>query len=179
MSTGGRRRRIRPGQNRRRVAHVPDITAFLPEGPVILFDARVRLWGINEAARQWLVAAGKDSDLPEKVRQFRESGKHGGFLGIGPLEAHITVLGSGKRRRYLVHLPPQLELTPAERLLSAAQIQVARRAAAGATLAEIAQAMQRSIETVRAQLREVYRKLEVSRRVELARVLVAKRSAGG
>ena len=54
---------------------------------------------------------------------------------------------------------------------SPAQRETVKYAAAGATLSEIAQALGRKPETVRTHLREAYRRLGVSSRLELARAL--------
>lgn len=65
-----------------------------------------------------------------------------------------------------VYRSPESVLTPAQRA-------VAAHAASGATCAEISAALQASVETVRTHLREVYRRLEVNSRAELAQVLMA------
>lgn len=96
------------------------------------------------------------------------------MVRIGTTEARITRLGANGSLRFLVHLPPEVELSDNERLLSPTQLQIARRAAAGATLKEIASALGRSPETIRSHLREVYRRLAVSSRIELAEVLASR-----
>jgi DNA-binding CsgD family transcriptional regulator len=63
-----------------------------------------------------------------------------------------------------VALPVELELTPAQR-------EVARSAARGATVNEIAKHLNRSPETIRSHLRAVYERLDVASRVELAAAL--------
>jgi len=86
--------------------------------------------------------------------------------------ASVTRLSGDHGSRFLVHLsdPPVL-LRAADSVLSPAQRETAKYAAAGATLSEIAQALGRKPETVRTHLREAYRRLGVSSRLELARVL--------
>lgn len=74
--------------------------------------------------------------------------------------------------RYLLRigLPAPLTMAP-DSSLSGAQREVAQLAAAGATVSEIARALQRSVGTVRTHLAEVYRRLGVSNRIELTRAL--------
>lgn len=86
-------------------------------------------------------------------------------------EARIRHL-QGPEPYFLVELfaatPVQLA---ADADLSPCQRQVATRAAAGATVREIAQALESGQETVRTHLRESYRRLGVANRLELARAL--------
>ena len=62
--------------------------------------------------------------------------------------------------------------TPAEELLSPRQRAVARAAARGKSIALIASELRLQPETVRTHLRDVYRRLGVSQRAELARLLL-------
>ncbi len=63
-----------------------------------------------------------------------------------------------------VLLAPDAELTPTQR-------EVAARAAAGATVDEIAASLKTANNTVRSHIKEVYRRLDVANRVELVRAL--------
>lgn len=137
----------------------------------LVFDGRLRLWGESAGARRFLERTGCLSDLLHEVRAFREASRRSADVLLPIGEVRLTRLGNKRGRRFLVELPHRSDPTPAERLLSPAQLQVARRAAEGATLKEIAQALDRSIDTVRTHLREVYLRLHVASRIELARVL--------
>lgn len=88
--------------------------------------------------------------------------------------ADIERLRGTPATRFLVHRhgAEWLAESPLSRL-SPHQLKVAEYAAAGATVHEIARAMERSNETVKSHLREVYRRLHVGNRVELAEICQA------
>lgn len=74
--------------------------------------------------------------------------------------------------RYLLHVEPARPVTLHEaHVLSRTQRTVARYAAAGAHVREIAEALDLSTSTVRTHLRLVYQSLDVANRAELARAL--------
>jgi DNA-binding CsgD family transcriptional regulator len=96
------------------------------------------------------------------------------------LELAIVPPGPGETQRLLGWLvddrpnpSPSTFPTPAEELLSPRQRAVARSAARGRSIARIAVELRLRPETVRTHLREVYRRLGVSQRVELARLVLA------
>lgn len=78
-------------------------------------------------------------------------------------ERSVTYLATVTRAQPLV-LAPAADLSPRQR-------EVADLAAAGATVPEIAHALGSSAETIRSHLREVYRRLNVASRPDLARVM--------
>ncbi|MEN0062749.1 MAG: helix-turn-helix transcriptional regulator [Myxococcota bacterium] len=85
---------------------------------------------------------------------------------------HTTqALTGGETPRFMVARMPArwLNITPLLRL-SPHQIEVAESAAAGATIPEIARSLNRSDETIKSHLREVYRRLDVGSRLELAEI---------
>ncbi len=93
------------------------------------------------------------------------------------LELAIVPPEAGETQRLLGWLiddrPSQSQLpTPAEELLSPRQRAVARAAARGKSIARIAIELQLRPETVRTHLREVYRRLGVSQRAALARLVL-------
>lgn len=137
----------------------------------LVFDARLRLWGESAGATLWLKQVGGPTELVSAIRRFRPTGQTTATVALDFGEARITRIGARRSIRFLVELTLRTARTAGEKLLSKTQIQVARQAADGATLREIARTMDRSPDTVRSHLREVYRRLEVSSRLELARAL--------
>ena len=87
---------------------------------------------------------------------------------VGGVEIRVTRMEGGGAFRYLVQfLPPRApRLHPAARL-TPAQREVVEYAIAGATNVEIAEATDRSTETVKVHLRNIYDHLDISGRVEL------------
>lgn len=79
--------------------------------------------------------------------------------------------GPGGEARLLVLGPPPPLARAADASLSETQRRVADYAAAGATIPEIARSLSSSEQTVRTHMREVYRRLGISCRVELVRAL--------
>jgi DNA-binding CsgD family transcriptional regulator len=111
------------------------------------------------------------AELTQAVRDFQGSARSSVAMELDIGEVRLTRISAGSSIRFLVELPVRRGRTRGERLLSKAQIQVARRAAEGATLREIARMLSRSPDTVRSHLREIYRRLDVANRIELARAL--------
>lgn len=142
-----------------------------PTPRFLVFDSRLRLWGESAGAAKWLERTGDEADLVGAIRRFQRSGQPSAVLALDFGEVRFTRIGVKRSIRFLVELPLRTGRTGSEKLLSNTQIQVARRAADGATLREIARTMGRSPDTVRSHLREVYRRLDVSSRLELARAL--------
>lgn len=83
----------------------------------------------------------------------------------------IRVDGEGSVRYVATLVPSKPFHRSFDHALTDVQRRVAASAAAGATIAEIANELGRGAETVRSHLREVYRRLEVSTRLELSRAL--------
>lgn len=103
-----------------------------------------------------------------------------GFLRpvlLGGTELKIVPLAAAEKRLYLVELSPAppLELAPIV-WLTPKQQEVALQAAAGATAQEISRSIHSGVETVRVHLREIYKKLGVASRLELAQTLEGARN---
>lgn len=123
----------------------------------------------------WLLESAGDGDPgPDVTGLVRRLVQHG--------PQHGTLLHEGLQLRarrfdgpvptYLVDVGPRVPLQlGADADLTPTQRQVAEYAAVGATVAEIARSLESAQETVRTHLREVYRRLDVANRVELARAL--------
>ncbi|MCA9548625.1 MAG: hypothetical protein KC933_01235 [Myxococcales bacterium] len=101
--------------------------------------------------------------------------------GRGPalvLHQHLVLRARpmvGPRAMWLLELDRVAPVrVAADALLTPTQRVVAEYAAAGATVQEIARSVESAPDTVRTHLKEVYRRLEVASRVELARALEAK-----
>ena len=93
----------------------------------------------------------------------------GAFDGV---EGRITRMEGGGMLRYVARLTPIAPVTvdPLCRL-TPAQRRVAEYAAAGATAAEIAETLQLSVHTVRTHIRNIYRRLQISSRIELVELM--------
>jgi DNA-binding CsgD family transcriptional regulator len=86
----------------------------------------------------------------------------------------LSRLSGGDRVCYLARIKAGIAVARSEEaVLSPVQREVARLAARGATVAEIAQSIGRGSETVRSHLSAAYRRLGVSTRVDLARALAS------
>ena len=123
-----------------------------------VFDAQGRLLFVRPS----------DVELPvdlETLFASRRASEHGLPVRRWPLRdraggaAWLMELGSARPFR----LPPRRVLTPA-------QHEVASSAASGATVPEIARSLNRTADTIRSHLKEIYRRLDVASRVELARL---------
>lgn len=126
------------------------------------------------SARGWLARDGFLTALALAVREWDRLAPIEAPDVLERAEARLTRLDLGGGVRYLVQLRPvPSPMWPSRQSeqLSAAQRDVAGYAAAGATVSEIATALGRSESTVKSHLREAYRRLGVSSRVELARAL--------
>ena len=144
---------------------------------LVLLDHRGRVRGASEAARSWLEQLWVIRALESVPTLLREAGCSQLTLRLGRLRAAVALLSRGRSRRYIVEVRTPAELTESERRLSPAQRRVAHRAAAGASLPEIAKQLHSSLETVRTHLREIYRRLDVGSRVDLSSALLSMTSA--
>ncbi len=87
----------------------------------------------------------------------------------GDAEVRVIPMTSPGRRGLMVEISPAAPvMLAADGVLTPTQRRVAEYACHGATTQEIASTMRMSVETVRTHIREVYRRLEVGSRVELA-----------
>lgn len=143
-------------------AHRRDAGA--PGGHLVL-DENGAVIAHSESLTVWLTAPGTRHALGAAVRAPAEAGQAvaGSSLTLEPL------VGATRRWLVQVHGAHPITRSPAS-FLTPAQRAVADYAAAGATCAEIAKTMETSVETVRTHLREVYRRLEVACRAELAQL---------
>ncbi|MCK6549543.1 LuxR C-terminal-related transcriptional regulator [Myxococcota bacterium] len=108
--------------------------------------------------------------LLASLRFFASTDRPRMTLSSGRFEMHLARLeGASGQRFAVVIVESDAKIDPSA--LTPAQQHVASFAIAGATVPEIARHLGRSRETVRTHLREIYRRLEVSNRVELARAL--------
>lgn len=127
----------------------------------------------SRVGRQWLDAPefadslramvhAADSGVPESVVAYA----HGARVRLVRCDGSTGTL-------YLGHIEPIAPLEcPPVTLLTDAQLGVARFAASGATISEIAMTLKIAPGTVRVHLRAVYERLGIANRVELARALV-------
>jgi DNA-binding NarL/FixJ family response regulator len=106
------------------------------------------------------------------VREMIASGRQAATMYMGSTKVHISRL-EGNATHFLASIEKVPVVRPAlrELPLSSAQRVVAEHAAHGATTGEIARHLGRSVDTVKAHLREVYKRLDVGSRLELADVL--------
>ena len=109
--------------------------------------------------------------MPEFRERFGQVGSqaNGEVRLIGEAEVRVSQLAAPGRTGMLVEVAPanSVNLAP-DGALTPTQRRVAEFACHGATTQEIASTMEMSVETVRTHMREVYRRLEVASRVELA-----------
>ena len=122
------------------------------------------------AAERWLTPARRER-LADIVRRADAAPSFSPVQDVVGARA-TCVRMHGAETVYLVSLEAIVapELAP-DNLLSPRQREIAEYAVAGATAAEIGQTLGLSAETVRAHLKEIYRRLDVATRVELARAL--------
>lgn len=131
---------------------------------MFVVDQSGRVEFATEGAWPWL----SYPDFRARFGQIdRSSG--GGARLVGEARVRITAMTSPGRAGILAEVSPAdpLFLAP-DGALTPTQRRVAEFACHGATTQEIAGTMGMSVETVRTHMREVYRRLEVASRVELA-----------
>lgn len=123
-------------------------------------------------ARPWLTSARRDR-LRHIIRRLDANRDEPEWIHvIDAMEIRVTRLLSQCDTRYVVHLIPRTP--PSQRpdaALTPAQRRVADYAAAGATAEEIARSLNISFHTVKTHLRNIYDRLGVANRVELAEAL--------
>lgn len=150
-------------------AHRLDRADRIEEACDLLVDADGRVDFTSESGKRWLSRSGATEILRGWVRSIDRGDAPRQRMGW---QIRWNRLYGDGRVRYLVHLraPSPVLVRPLDRL-SPARREVAQLAAAGATLSEIAKMTERSRETVKSQLKAVYRELGVASRAELGRVL--------
>jgi len=131
---------------------------------------------LSEALSVVSVAPGGDAWLQREgvlaalVAAVQERGA--GWWSLPPLYIRCVELSGHHQARFLLSVvPPRPELVEALQVLTPAQLEVAEYAASGATIKEIAAALDRSPNTVRSHLKAVYEALWVGNRIELSKVL--------
>lgn len=122
--------------------------------------------------KAWLDREGISEAIRRRILDLDGGREPGESTTLENAEARVVRLQTKEGTRYLVCLRPAplINRNPAE-LLTPLQLRIATSAASGATAAEIARDVDRSTEMVREHLDEIYRRLRVSTRVELARAL--------
>ncbi len=125
---------------------------------------------VTPAARRWIGAAALER-IAAHVRRL-DRGDAAGLPtqgAVAGLVYRIVRMTGDGLTRYLVTFEAAAPITQApDALLTPRQREIARHAVAGATVPEIARASGLSRETVKSHLKQIYRRLEVGSRVELA-----------
>ncbi|MFT5685017.1 MAG: DNA-binding CsgD family transcriptional regulator [Myxococcota bacterium] len=140
----------------------------LSQGALLLVDPSGRIDMTCSRAAAWLKHPRLLSAIQECILQHPDSIEHTRlFVSPGTvLEIHRL---HGTQSRYLVRISAATPLrVPRLSCLTKSQLQVAGFAAAGATSAEIARSLGRSLETVRSHLKATYFRLDIASRAELA-----------
>ena len=108
-------------------------------------------------------------EFRERFGQVGSSSSDSELRLVGDAQVRATRMTSPGRAGLLVEVAPATPVMLApDGALTPTQRKVAEFACHGATTQEIATTMEMSVETVRTHMREVYRRLEVASRVELA-----------
>jgi DNA-binding CsgD family transcriptional regulator len=151
-----------------RPAHPSDRAVFL----VLAADGSVELQ--SPESRPLLAQPLVLESLRAALRFFAATDRSRMTMSSGRFEIYLARLAGADGERYAATLVESSATTDPS-ALTPAQRHVASFAIAGATVPEIARHLGRSRETVRTHLREIYRRLDVSNRVELARALEPRR----
>ena len=129
-------------------------------------DGAIRSKG--PGATEWLDQAGALQRVFDVMATGRRAESAAWWAAAPPVHLRFVPLENDDGDRTLVTVvPTRPELAEALELLTPAQQIVAEFAAAGATVAEIATAIDRSPETVRTHVKEIYRRLSICTRLEL------------
>lgn len=136
---------------------------------VVTADGRIEL--ASASARAWLTKPG----VPERIAAVVRALERGDTLALENVALaglEWSRLHSDTRHVYLLHLTPLAPVAvKPDAPLTPTQRRAAEFLAAGATVREAARAMGIAPETVRTHVREVYRRLNVGSRAELANAL--------
>lgn len=141
----------------------------------LLTDPSGRIDLASPGGETWLTPPRRER-VVEVVAQAETSGVLDTIQGVDGARATLVRM-HGAKLAYLMTLEPTSppELSP-DHLLTARQREVVETAVLGATVTEIAQALRLSPDTVRSHLKDIYRRLGIASRVELAAVLAPSRS---
>ncbi len=138
-----------------------------PQNIDLVLDEALSLVSVAPGGEAWIKREGVLKLLVDAVRE-----RGAGWWSLPPLYIRCVELSGHRQARFLLSVvPPRPELAEALEALTPAQLEVAEYAASGATIKEIASALQRSPNTIRSHLKVVYEALWVGNRVELAKVL--------
>lgn len=141
----------------------------------MLLDPDGRITFASASAESWREVTGLIETAAAAVRVLHKTGGASSVVPWGPVLVKLARLTAGNGKTlYLARMKPATAMERAEdAVLSPVQREVARLAATGATVGEIAATLGRGAETVRSHISAVYRRLGVSTRIELARMLNA------
>jgi DNA-binding CsgD family transcriptional regulator len=144
------------------------------EGLYFALDAHGAITHASSGAQDWLLPT-RRAELAMFVASLDRDKARAGELILDGFKINVVALVSTSDKRagcYYVTLMPAETPEPDEQaLLTPRQWDIAQYAIAGATNAEIAKALGISPETVRSHIKQIYQKLEVCNRLELARRL--------
>ena len=143
----------------------------LEDGLVAIFTPEGKLDVASKPFSKWVTPERRDM-LARRVRRFDATKDPGGMQIMGGAEVHLVRLDSVGSLRYLISVEaaqlfeiyPEYWLTPRQR-------EVARLAIRGATSPEIAQELNLSPQTVKTHMRDIFRRLQIGSRAELASAL--------
>ena len=137
----------------------------------IIVDTEGKVLFATAEGHRWLRGEEVQDSLRETVVN-RNEGQIPSETWIGGAHVRFTPATGPDSNGFWAEVVPAPPVRQArDSVLTPMQRQVAHYAAAGATTQEIARTLGAAVETVRTHLREIYRRLEVASRVELAELL--------
>ena len=163
---------VRPVRAAITAAHCLSRQGLPHETGYVLVRSDGRFEHASDEGKVWLDRDGISEAIRWRILDLDAKREPGESTTLENAEARVVRLETSDGSRYLVCLRPAplISRAPAD-LLTPLQLRIAASAATGATAAEIARELDRTVEMVREHLDEIYRRLHVSTRVELARVL--------
>ena len=149
--------------------------AIPPHHIDLMLDASGGVGFMGPGAAEWLASDGCEAALLEALSANSASQEGASWwFKLWPLHVRCVRMdgrGSDGGSVLVTVVPPRPELAEAMEVLSPMQQVVADFAAAGATVDEIARAIDRSPETVRSHIKEAYNRLSICTRLELSWLL--------
>ncbi len=128
----------------------------------------------SEAARPWLDSGRTPRFLRAVERSTRTDPLHPPRFAVDGAEVRLTALQGAGGLSWLAELQPLRCPQPEPRqLLTPSQAAVVELVVVGLAAPAIAEQLGKSVETVRSQIKQVYARLGVNSRVELARIMNA------
>lgn len=145
----------------------------VPAGGMIgMLNRAGNVVGASADATEWFKEGDVCKELKAAARAFMNSGAAHRETFVRRHAVQLTRMEGGGEPKALVRISPTCFFTvPPLATLTPRQREVARVLMTGGTLAETAQALDISIETVRTHLKAIYERLAVTNRVELTCVL--------